>query len=120
MSAALLSASPKNSSSVDLTWTLSSRVVISQTTTTSRIGKSAIVFSPRRRPSRIPTPMPRKLAISRKLREEADVADLGGNPADEQQLDEQQRAAGEDEAGSVAAQAIEDAGRRDRSRLGAG
>ena len=41
--------------------------MISQTTVTSRIGKIAIVSSERRRPSRIPRPMPRKLAISRKF-----------------------------------------------------
>ena len=66
-SAAWLSARPKNSSLVDLTWTLSSRVLISQTTATSRIGNRAIVFRERRRPSRMPMPMPRKLAISRKF-----------------------------------------------------
>ena len=66
-SAARLSARPKKSSSWDFTWTLSSRVEIIQTTMTRRIGKRAIVSSDRRRPSRIPIPMPRKLAISRKF-----------------------------------------------------
>src|SRR6185436_16395951 len=54
------------------------------------------------------------------VREEADVADFGGDPPDEQQLDEEERTAGEDEAGTVPAQAIDSAGPRDRSRPGAG
>ena len=66
-SAALLSARPKNSSSRELTCTFSSSFVMSATTITRRIGKTAIESIWRRRPSRIPMPMPRKLAISRKF-----------------------------------------------------
>ena len=66
-SAARLSARPKNSSSCERTCTFSSRKLISATTTTKRIGKIAIVSSFRSRPRSSPIPMPRKLAIRRKL-----------------------------------------------------
>lgn len=66
-SAARFSARPKKSSSVESIWTLSSSCVMRTTTTASRTGKIAIVSRFRRRPSKIPMPMPRKLAISRKF-----------------------------------------------------
>ena len=64
---ALCSARPKNSSSWDLMSTLSWFWVTMVTTTSSSSGKAMSDQRAPLRPSRMPRPMPRKLAISRKL-----------------------------------------------------
>ncbi len=66
-SAAFDSARPKKISFDERTWTFSWIVVMNHTTATRRSGKNAMDSKRRLRPSRIPSPMPRKLAISTKL-----------------------------------------------------
>ncbi len=96
-SAALLSARPKKSSSCDWTWTLSWATKTSATT-----AKSSDAKGDERRPPALAAEQDaeadaQEAGHQQEVAEEADVADVGRDPADEQQLDEEERRAGQEE-----------------------